>query len=175
MRARCALARRKASELLQRCDVLRAPVPVESLARSLNAIVRYEPFQGDLSGMIHRTSSGETIIGVNSLHSITRQRFTIGHELGHLVLHASNLHVDEASLIGLRDHSSGLAQDPHEVEANQFAAELLMPENLLRIELKTLPPSLDPEEHSSFLAKRFRVSPQAMAIRLSRLDLVYVG
>lgn len=177
MRPRYAVARRKARELLIAGEVDAVPVPLERLADSLNATIRYEPFEGNLSGMVHRTGSGAAIIGINSLHSATRQRFTIAHELGHLVLHAdtARFHVDQESLIGLRDETSALATDVREIEANQFASELLMPEVLLRAEIEKLPATIDPENYSSELARRFRVSPQAMAIRLSRLEILHSG
>src|SRR5262245_54180962 len=94
-RPRFSLARRKARELLRDAKINIAPIPVETLAQKIGASIRYEPFVGELSGMVHRSSSG-LIIGVNSMHSANRRRFTIAHELGHLLLHRNNdLHVDE--------------------------------------------------------------------------------
>src|SRR5947209_4096592 len=110
MTPRFSLARRKARDLLRVAKVKEAPVPVERLARLVGAHIYYEPFDGLVSGMIHRQADGVSIIGVNSAHPISRQRFTIAHELGHLILHKDErLHVDEKSPIGFRNEESGRA------------------------------------------------------------------
>lgn len=57
------------------------------------AAVRYSPFEGELAGMLVR-GDGQIVIGVNSLHPLNRQRFTIAHECGHLLLHKGEFHVD---------------------------------------------------------------------------------
>lgn len=59
-----------------------------------------------------------------------------------------------------------------EIEANKFAAALLMPEQALRDAVGSGP--LDPFDELTFrrLAARFSVSVQALGIRLARLDLV---
>ncbi len=169
MRPRYALARKKAQELLARERITVAPVPVEQLATSLGASIRYEPFAGELSGLVHRSDDG-TVIGVNSMHASTRRRFTIAHEIGHLLLHKNeDLHIDERFPIGFRNETSSQASDPAEIEANQFAAELLMPSNLLTNDLKALSRETDPEAAVAELAARYEVSEQAMAIRLSTL------
>ena len=85
MAARKNLARRKAVELLAAAKVKFPPVPVEQLANFAGAEVHYEPFSGELSGMVHRESKSRAVIGVNALHAPTRQRFTIAHELAHLI------------------------------------------------------------------------------------------
>ena len=169
MRPRYALARRKAQELLARQRINVAPVPVEQLAASLGASIRYEPFAGELSGMVQRSDEG-IVIGVNSMHASNRRRFTIAHEIGHLLLHKNeDLHIDERFPIGFRNEASSRASDPAEIEANQFAAELLMPSHLLTGDLKALSRETDPEAAVADLAARYEVSEQAMAIRLSTL------
>ena len=173
MGPRYSLANRKANELLQAGKVKQPPVPVEKLARQVGAVVRYEPFVGQMSGMVRRQPKGRTIIGVNSLHSLSRRRFTIGHELGHLLLHKDeDLHVDEKSPIRFRSEISSLAVDDNEIEANQFAAELLMPIYLLTKEIEKLPSKIETEEAIAHLADRFQVSEQAMTFRLSRLRVL---
>jgi Zn-dependent peptidase ImmA (M78 family) len=173
MAARYSLARKKAIELLKSGRVRRAPVPVEELARFAGAKIRYKPFPGELSGMVHRRPDGNAVIGVNSLHLLTRRRFTIAHELGHLILHKDEkLHVDEGAAIGFRTPESSLAVDDNEIEANQFAAELLMPQDLIRRDLKKLPSDIEPETAVAQLARRYQVSIQAMTIRLNGLGVL---
>lgn len=168
MRPRYSLARRRADELLRAAAVDRAPVPVETLAEHVGAVVRYEPFDGALSGMFHR-SGGHSVIGVNSLHPSVRQRFSIAHEIGHLLLHGSELHVDEHAFVAFRDPESSKASDPQEIEANQFAAALLMPPDLLRSAILQLGSDPDVTEAIQSLAQTFQVSHEAMTIRLKSL------
>jgi len=96
------------------------PFPLNFWQSRAGAIIYYEPFDGRLSGMIHRQPNGRVVIGVNSSHAPTRQRFTIAHELGHLLLHKEELlHVDESASIRFRDEESSLATKADEIEANQ--------------------------------------------------------
>jgi Zn-dependent peptidase ImmA (M78 family) len=172
MRPRYTIARKKARELLQAGKVARPPVPVERLAVLVGATIRYEPFAGELSGMVHRSTSG-VIIGVNSMHALTRRRFTIAHELGHFLLHRNeDLHVDERFPIGFRSELSSKAVDAAEIEANQFAAELLMPSVPLVDDVRSLAQDIDTETAVSQLARTYQVSEQAMTIRLSALGLL---
>jgi Zn-dependent peptidase ImmA (M78 family) len=168
------LARRKAKELLRNANIVEAPVPVEELVNHVGARIRMEPFDGEVSGLVYRQKSGRPVIGVNSMHSITRQRFTIAHELAHLVLHKNEeLHVDEHPPIRFRDKTSSRAVDRTEIEANQFAAELLMPYDFLTREINQLPDGIPTEEGIRLLAERFIVSEQAMTFRLSGLGLLH--
>lgn len=168
MRPRYALARRKASELIHSAKIVQPPVPVEKLAEREGATVRYEPFEGRLSGMLYRSAEG-SIIGVNSLHAAVRQRFSIAHEVGHLLLHEPQLQIDEHAFIAFRDPESSKASDPAEIEANQFAAALLMPEDLLAKSLGALGDNPDVEDAIRSLAQTFEVSQEAMTIRLKNL------
>ncbi len=166
-------ARRKARELLDAAGIRSAPVPVKRLAAHLNASIRYAPYDGSLSGMIRRRPDSTAVIGVNSKHSRLRQRFTIAHEIAHLVLHEDEMfHVDDRYLFALRSDVSSEATDPREVEANQFAAELLMPREMLLSDLRELPDELEPEDAIQQIATKYRVSTQAMTIRLSALGVL---
>lgn len=169
MRPRYALAKRSAQELLRKGHIEKAPVPVESLAALVNAEITFEPFDGALSGMVYRREDGNAIIGVNSLHPPNRRRFTVAHELGHLLLHGDELHIDEGFPFAFRDEVSSLAVDPAEIEANQFAAELLMPQEWLASEIHGQHLDIESEEVIAALAKKFGVSLQSMTHRLTNL------
>ena len=176
MRPRYSLARRRAQQLLADGDVTEAPVPLERLAELCRANIRYEPFDGDVSGMVHCRPNGGGVIGVNSEHSKSRQRFTIAHELGHLLLHADEeFHIDEKRPLALRDEKSSLAVDPREIEANQFAAELLMPALLVRESVAALveqDSEVTVEGAIDELAHVYRVSTIAMSHRLTSLKII---
>jgi Zn-dependent peptidase ImmA (M78 family) len=82
------------------------------------------------------------------------------------------LHVDERAPVRFRDEESSLATNSDEIEANQFASELLMPTHLVREEIKKLPKDIDAEHAVSMLAERFQVSEQAAMLRLIRLGIL---
>jgi Zn-dependent peptidase ImmA (M78 family) len=159
-------------QLLRDAKVANPPIPIERIARDAGAVLRYEPFEGDLSGLLFREGE-QVIIGVNALHSKTRQRFTIAHELGHLILHASHgLHVDRGFPTRARDSVSSQAVDAEEIQANTFAAELLMPSDLLREDLQARVLDFENDTLVPELADRYKVSTQAMTFRLVNLGII---
>jgi len=122
----------EANTLLERCGITRAPVPIARVASHLKLRVIYEPFEGDVAGMLFREKEdGIPVIVVNSLNAKVRQRFTVAHEIGHHVLHENALYVDKSFAVRFRDSRSSLAINPEEIQANRFAACLLMPEQLV--------------------------------------------
>ena len=146
-------------------------MPVESLAEALGAVVRYEPFDGQMSGLLYRAEE-RAVIGINSMHPGVRQRFSIAHELGHLTLHKPNFQIDQHAFIAFRGPKSSGATEPMEIEANQFAAALLMPEDLLAECLAELGEDPDVQIAVGMLARQFDVSEQAMLIRLTSLKWI---
>ena len=159
--------RPRATELLSECAVRRPPVPVDEIARSQGARIRYSPFEGELAGMLIRDDRN-TVIGVNSLHHVNRQRFTIAHELGHLVLHKGKVHIDRSFRVNRRDAVAAQATNPEEVEANRFAAELLMPHDLIMGDLADCI-DIEDEKDLKALALKYQVSLQAMTHRITNL------
>lgn len=162
----------RAQELLARLGIKVMPTPVEKIAKALGAQVRFSPFDTELSGMIY-IKEGVPIIGVNSLHHPNRQRFTIAHELGHLELHrdmiTSNVHVDKNFPALMRDQNSATGTEKVEIEANQFASELLMPRAFIEDVLRGKQFDIDDEGPIEELAKKFRVSRQALEYRIRSL------
>ncbi|WP_246763637.1 ImmA/IrrE family metallo-endopeptidase [Rhizobium sp. 007] len=111
---------------------------------------------------------GVTIIGVNSEQSKQRQRFTIAHEFGHYLLHEGlGAHVDREYRINFRDATSSQASSVLEIEANFFAANLLMPEDFLEADDAEL--AIDDDVQVAKLASRYGVSRHAMSLRLGKL------
>lgn len=149
-------------------------MPVEKIAKSLGARVRFSPFDDELSGFIF-VKDGVPIIGVNSLHHQNRQRFTIAHEIAHLQLHphriTSEVHVDKryTEPVLKRDASSASGNEQLEVEANQFAAALLMPGDILNDLVEESPIDIEDETSIEELAKDFVVSKAALQNRLRNL------
>ena len=117
------------------------------------------------------------LIVVEASHHLHRQRFSIAHEVGHYALHLS---LGPSGLLSFACTTSDMdaSQVPQgdssrtvhlrrEIEANQFASTLLMPEPSVRAMHKVTGGSV------IRLSKHFRVSPQAMEIRLTRLGLPF--
>lgn len=166
-------AKRKAEELLNLAKVKSAPVDVERLAKLVRARIHYEKLDDAISGMVTRTEDGAAVIGVNTFHSPVRQRFTIAHEIGHLLLHEELLHIDRKFPIALRSATASMGTDSNEIEANQFAAELLMPGFLLQADVHALmEEGVEPEDAVDTLASEYEVSSQAMTIRLTNLGVL---
>jgi Zn-dependent peptidase ImmA (M78 family) len=161
--------REQANRILKHHRVTEPPVPVEKIAQALGISVRYSPFEGELAGMLVRAEEGRTIIGVNSMHHINRQRFTIAHECGHFLLHEGEVHIDRTFRVNRRDTTSSMATDPEEIEANRFAAELLMPYAMLVKDLKNRYIDMEHEETLQELAERYKVSVQAMTHRITNI------
>lgn len=141
------------------------PIDVEALARLHGFRVDFQNFEDSLSGMFIREHG---VIAVNKRHPRVRQRFTIAHELGHAILHArqTSLFVDDLDILR-REHGQ---HNPKEMQANRFAAELLMPEERIRrlVEQKF---DLYDEAYVAKLARLFDVSAQAFSTRLVTLGL----
>lgn len=163
-------AKRAALELWKKHDST-IPVDVKGIIQSEGITLQPESLENDVSGMLVIKDS-QAVIGVNSRHSPTRQRFTMAHELGHYMLHRStaNIFFDE-SLLFFRNQRSSEGTKRQEIEANNFAAELLMPEPAIRQRLEE-PIDAFNEEEVEKLASEFKVSSQALTIRLTKLGLL---
>ncbi|WP_305787838.1 ImmA/IrrE family metallo-endopeptidase [Symbioplanes lichenis] len=164
----------KAEAFLRQHKSLRPPIDVEKLALAEGIVVARNEFSGNESGFA--LSQGETrIIGVNSSTHPRRQRFTIAHELGHLLLHHKPLIVDHSILVSRRNEISALGTDQEEIEANAFAAALLMPADAVERELSNAMKRIrdfDRDRAVQKLASVFDVSTDAMGYRLVNLNLI---
>ena len=141
------------------------PVDVEGLARALGIMVRENFLPDDLSGMIEPSEKGAYVITVNASHASTRKRFTIAHELGHFLMHASLIGSGIGDDRAYRSTSTGRYSNPNigpkeETEANKIAAAILMPVDLIKARKEQ---GVDSPQR---LAEEFGVSEHAMSIRL---------
>jgi Zn-dependent peptidase ImmA (M78 family) len=153
------------------------PIDIEAIVKAEGILLQKENLEAEVSGMLV-IKEKQTVIAINEKHALTRQRFTIAHEFGHYVLHKnlSNVFFDE-SLVFFRDQESANGTKYQEIEANNFAAELLMPEALLKKHLALKPlDAFDEADNSGIcqLAQEFGVSTQALTIRLTKLGLITV-
>lgn len=172
-RARYARIETLTRELLAKHHVQSAPVPIHRIAEGEGASIVVKSFNNEVSGLLLRTGDA-AIIAVEKRQAATRQAFTVAHELGHLLLHpGKELRVDQRFRVNLRSAESSTAEDVEEIEANAFAAALLMPEAFLRKDLADFVLDIEDAERVQELAKRYSVSAQAMTLRL--VNLVSLG
>jgi len=164
----------KAAQLLETLSIQSIPVPIDKIAKALGASVHYTPLDEELSGMIY-IKDDVPIIGVNSLHHLNRQRFTVAHEIAHLQLHREHItqavHVDKrfADAMLRRDGRSATGTQGLEIEANQFAAALLVPRHQLEQLLEGVDLDLEDEEALEGVARRFKVSKATLQYRIRNL------
>ena len=161
-----------AEKLLTENKIRLAPVPVGDIAETLGIEVQLESTDDELSGFLYRDRKKKlAVIGVNADHHPNRRNFTTAHELGHFLLHDFNkIHVDRQFKVWLRSEASSQGTDIEEMEANLFAAELLMPDRFLRKDVEQIGAfdALD-EDILKDLAEKYGVSTQAMTFRLAYL------
>lgn len=125
---------------------LSAPVPVFALARWMGyQVILLSSVGEEFSGLV---STRQKLIGINARHHRHRQRFSVAHEVAHILLrHPAESHcsIREIAL--------------YNTEADACAGELLMPEELLA-------PLLRRGWAYDLLADRFDVSREAMRLRI---------
>lgn len=152
------------------------PFPYENIVNAHNDldILHIDPEDDTMSGVIiYEDHESKFSIFINATKHANRQHFTLGHELGHYFLHKDILKrekgfIDQDDSLDSRDilyRLDNVQQDQYEIEANHFAAGLLMPSQLVHEAWEVVN---DIEE----CAKLFNVSTVAMSIRLTELELV---
>jgi Zn-dependent peptidase ImmA (M78 family) len=150
--------RRQAARLLESAGTAREPVSLLDVVSALNLELvtkTREPFTSEAA--LESLGDGRAIV-LNGSGDSGRRRFTIAHEIGHFVLHPERCRPERGG--GVNE-----AGRREEREADTFAAELLMPEHLVREAVREQ--GLD----ATRLADRFEVSRKAMQTRLRSLDL----
>ena len=145
------------------------PVKLGSLARELGVeAIKISSMRTGISGQI-ANENGFYVIRVNRNESRERQRFTIAHELAHYLLHR---HIIDSSPEGITDNVLYRSGEPEriEYEANRFAADLVMPMDLIERKLNIDFDGFITEATIESLAASFGVSKSAMEVRLSTLS-----
>ena len=134
------------------------PVPVEHIAASLRLMTMvFEP-TGQFADMAGAINHEQGVIYFRAGDPAVRQRFTIAHEIGHAVLHKGKNLVDYRMNIDT-------PRDLCEIEANNFAAELLMPAEFFG------PVWESRDEDVQRVATHFGVSTDAARFRAINLGL----
>jgi Zn-dependent peptidase ImmA (M78 family) len=138
----------------------RFPVDPVNIAKQLGIKVLKSKLPPEVSAAIVKEMGKDPVIYLHEYDSNNRKRFSCAHELGHYV---HRLGEENYRWIDLRDKMlSPSATDEIEIFANQFAANLLMPEDEVRKRIK----------HSKLeLTTFFGISGEAMKWRLRNLSL----
>lgn len=164
---------RRAKEVLTQHGLYSVPVDPVVLANRLGVTVNNAKFSDDTWAALVAKRDHTTRIFVEQSDPPYRKRFSIAHELGHHFLHL----LKDGEIVDKRadmfrekepDVESMSEDRTREIQANWFAAELLMPEDLVRAEW---------HRNSSIrrLAALFNVSEEAIGYRLDTLDLWISG
>lgn len=143
---------------------IRSPdeIDLEMIAHDRRALIKRNAMGMAEGQLMYRDGRGTITVAADS-SSVSRQRFTIAHEIGHIELHQNNKGLvvcDEEDLANRGDNQS------QETEANEFAGELLMPEEMFRDACSGEPPRFELLKH---LANTFQTSLTASAIRYTRI------
>lgn len=133
------------------------PVDVLACAAAVGLPIFSIDLPRGVSGMLKRVSGDKFECYVDASEPSVRQRFTAAHELGHFVFHRDSIGATHEDNYRLR--AEGMT-NWQETQANQFAADLLMPMDLISDATAAGTNTV------SGLAKLFKVSELAMSIRL---------
>ena len=164
---RLKMAKQKAEAFLKEEGITGLPVDPFAIADSREIIVEPKPDTSDgVSGMLLR--HGDTFGILYATHVLNEgfQRFSIAHELGHFILDGHIDHVLPKDGVHT-SHAGFVSADPYELEADHFAAGLLMPSGPFRRAIGRRDPGLGVIET---LAADCRTSLTATAIRYAELS-----
>lgn len=146
----CNMARKILKEKYPQLNKNDLPINVEEIAEGMGfEIHRLDSMDDNHSAIIMRDTK---LIGLNSKHHIHRVRFSLGHELGHYLLGHNS---EEDSM---EDEIKIFNQ-----EADEFAAELLVPLQLFKELIKEI--NID-ELSKTFLVSRHVIVIKAQSARL---------
>ena len=164
----------KSQEIPNEALIFFEGTPIQVAAICLALDIRIEVKAMAYSGAITFDSMSEKfIISVNQIHSLERRRFTVAHELAHFFLHQDKIKEKaifyDEPLKRSENYSYNHLENFDEVDANNIAAEILMPRQPLRarkVELLELFGNDQLDYVAELLASEYVVSIPAMRIRL---------
>jgi hypothetical protein len=160
------MARQEAEAFLKREGIATLPVDPFAIAAKLDIAVEGKLADTEgVSGMLLRHGNNFGIMYATNIPNEGFQRFSVSHELGHYLLPG---HPEQVIQNGMHISRAGfVTNDPYELEADHFAAGLLMPETPFRKEMNRYDPGLDAVEA---LADHCKTSRTATAIRFAELS-----
>jgi len=154
-----------AENVVKERSIMALPVGSIAIARDLGIEVMAKPASAQgVSGMLLRVGNTFGIAYATHIDNVGFQNFSVAHELGHYFLPG---HVDAVLAHGdVHESRAGFASgDRYEMEADHFAAALLMPRSLFANAMRTAGDGLPAIER---LAGLCRTSLTATAIRYTQ-------
>ncbi|MER3385699.1 ImmA/IrrE family metallo-endopeptidase [Pectobacterium aroidearum] len=152
--------KQKARAFIAKVDVSKIREDLSPYVIAANAKVKKDELGEGESGYTITKPNGKHIITVNSQETEERQRFTICHEIAHIVLDLESSHEEVPSWSYAKRH-------PNEIACDTFAAELLMPYQEWLAVVPREEPSLELIQH---MADLFGTSFPAAASRFASLS-----
>lgn len=149
----------RARQFMARLDLRHIRDELGAYVKAANAVLLKEEMGEGESGATFTRPNGKHVITINSRESLERQRFTICHEVGHIVLGLPSSHENVPAW-------SYAKRDANERACDGFAAELLMPYEQWLQSMPKDEPSLALVER---MAREFRCSFPAAASRYAML------
>lgn len=140
-----------ARNFIKKSKIKDPPINLKDIFKNLDSEIKVN---GKDLGSEDGFSIGSNLITYNSISPRVRQRFTVAHELGHIVLGHNN----RSRII---DFGS---KDINEQQANVFASELLVPLQMLKRECSS-------SQSLTSIANKFWVSREMMQWRLRSTKL----
>lgn len=135
---------------------------INVIAMERGAYVREKDIDGAEAWLVRKGS--RAIITINSrLYEPGRKRFAIAHELGHFELH----HDSQLVICSDEDMYAWNRSKSQEIEANEFASCILMPETIFSRYVEKEAPNMD---KVSELSGKFGTTLTATAIRFTQLS-----
>ena len=152
-----------ARNLLSELNIRSLPVYPRKIAKGLGILVWERDADSGYDGYLISADGNWGIMLNSSIRSKARKRFTVAHELGHYYIdyHDGTNYQCFGKDIG--SISSSIRQD--EREANEFAVELLMPDEAFRKDIRQRDVSLN---SINSLAAKYGTSMTSTAIRYAR-------
>ncbi len=145
----------------------RFPVDCRAIAEGFGITVHGDDIDAEFEGGLFIEPGLTAIIYNNNIREEGRKNFTLGHELGHFILHKDRKEL-RCSLADLTNFSANPTHAANiEQEANRFAVTLLMPPDDFRRSIKGTAASV---AHLSQLADRYQTSLTATAYRMVELS-----
>jgi hypothetical protein len=163
---RLKLAKQNAEAFLTKEGITALPVDPFAIAAGRGIVVEPKPESVDgVSGMLLRHGETYGILYATHVPNEGFQRFSVAHELGH---YFTDGHLDHVLKDGgvHSSHAGFVSADPYEMEADSFAAGLLMPSGLFKRAIGRRDPGLAAIEAT---ATTCRTSLTATAIRYAEL------
>ncbi|WP_216365390.1 MULTISPECIES: ImmA/IrrE family metallo-endopeptidase [unclassified Roseobacter] len=161
------MAKQRGERVVRELGIVELPVHPVDIAGRHDILVEAKKDVGEgVSGMLLRHGNAFGILYATHIQSEGFQRFSVAHELGHYFLDGHIDHVLPSD--GVHASYAGfVSADPYEMEADSFAAGLLMPERLFGRVLRRQEAGLSSVEA---LADRCVTSLTATAIRYAELS-----